>query len=170
MRSVAMVLLLVLGVSGCSYERRVKHLEDAEFSHYGALKVWMTEEERKAYLKLKSEANRNAYLVELGLWNRFYDLPAALQQAVILGEVEVGWTKEMVLMSWGRPHDFQKLVGREAKRSERYVYRFELHEGGVVYVWRPEHKTDYKALKLFEKDVILDDDVVSEIHKRDAAL
>ena len=170
MRFVSLVLLMAIGLSGCSWERKVKHLENDEFSHYGALKVWMTEEERKAYLKLKSLENRNAYLVDLGLWDRFYGLPAAKQQAVLAGEVDVGWTKEMVLMAWGRPHDFQKLVGREAKRSERYVYRFELHEGGVVYVWRPEHKTDYKALKLFSKDVIFDDYVVSEVHKRDTAL
>ena len=110
MRFFSLVLLLTLGVSGCSWERRVKHLGDEEYAHYGALKVWMTEDERKAYLKLKSLENRNAYLVELGLWDRFYGLPAAQQQAVISGEVDVGWSKEMVLMSWGRPHDFQKLV------------------------------------------------------------
>ena len=87
MRFVSLVLLMAIGLSGCSWERRVKHLGDEEFAHYGALKVWMTDEERKAYLKLKSLENRNAYLVELGLWDRFYGLPAAKQQAVLDGEV-----------------------------------------------------------------------------------
>ena len=47
------ILLVFLSLSGCSWERRVKHLSDAEFSHYSALKVWMTEDEQKAYLKFK---------------------------------------------------------------------------------------------------------------------
>ena len=75
--------------------------------------------------------------------------------------------RDMVLMAWGQPHDMQKLVGRQAKRSERLVYRFEMHEGGVVYVWRPEAKTDYKAIKLFRQDVILDDDIVKELNKHE---
>jgi hypothetical protein len=82
-------------------------------------------------------------------------------------EVELGWTRDMVLMAWGQPHDMQKLLGRDARRSERLVYCFEMHEGGVVYVWRPEAKTDYKAMRLFRKDIILDDDIVKEINKHD---
>ena len=161
------IFLVFLSLSGCSWERRVKHLSDAEFSHYSALKVWMTEEEQKAYLKFKESPARDAYLVELGLWDRYYKLSESQKAQLDNGEVELGWTRDMVLMAWGQPHDMQKLVGRDAKRSERLVYRFEMHEGGVVYVWRPEAKTDYKAMKLFRKDVILDDDIVKEINKHD---
>jgi hypothetical protein len=161
------IFLVFLSLSGCSWERRVKHLSDTEFSHYSALKVWMTEEEQKAYLKFKEPPARDAYLVELGLWDRYYKLSESQKAQLDNGEVELGWTRDMVLMAWGQPHDMQKLVGRDAKRSERLVYRFEMHEGGVVYVWRPEAKTDYKAMRLFRKDVILDDDIVKEINKHD---
>ena len=161
------ILLVFLSLSSCSWERRVKHLSDAEFSHYSALNVWMTEAEQKAYLKFKESPSRDAYLVELGLWDRYYKLSASQKAQLEIGEVELGWTRDMVLMAWGQPHDMQKLVGRDAKRSERLVYRFEMHEGGVVYVWRPEAKTDYKAMRLFRKDVILDDDLVKEINKHD---
>ena len=167
MRTLSIFLVVLLSLSGCSWERRVKHLSDVEFDHYSALKVWMTEGEQKAYLKFKDTADRDSYLQDLGLWDRYYKLTENQKAQVNGGEVEPGWSRDMVLMAWGQPHDTQKLVGRPAKRSERLGYRFEMHEGGVVYVWRPEAKTDYKAIKLFRKDVILDDDVVSEIRKQD---
>jgi len=154
-------LLLLSGV-GCT-QRRIKRLSDDEYTHYSALRVWMTEEEQAAFLKRKLEEDRNAFLQELGLWERFYQYSERERALIVEGEVELGWTKDKVLMAWGRPHDSQKLVGRQARRSERLIYRFELHEGGRVLVWDANSNTDYQAQRLFQRDLILDDDVVVDI-------
>lgn len=152
--------------TGC-WEKRVKHLSAVEFDHYYALRPFMNEGQKKTYLKLKTEEERNAYLKELGLWDRFYKYDPDVRDQIVAGDVQVGWTKDMVLMAWGAPFDKQKLVGREATRSERLVYRFEVHEGGTLIVWEPNSKTEYKATRLIQRDLLLDDDVVTEIVQRD---
>ena len=154
--------LLLITSAGCT-QRRIKRLTNDEYNHYYALKVWMTDEERDTFLKRKIEEDRNAFLQELGLWDRFYRYSELERSEIIEGEVEVGWTKDKVLMAWGRPHDSQKLVGRQARRSERLIYRFELHEGGRVLVWDANSNTDYQAQRLFQRDLILDDDLVVDI-------
>ena len=93
--------------------------------------------------------------------------PHLERDAIVAGDVAVGWTKDKVLMAWGAPYDKQKLVGREAVRSERLVYRFEVHEGGSMVVWESNSKTEYKAIRLVQRDLLLEDDVVVEIVKRD---
>lgn len=157
---------LTLLASGCT-GKQMKRLSDAEFDHFYALRPYMGEDSRKEFLKLKTEDERNAYLKEAGLWDRFYKYDQTIRDEIVAGDVQAGWTKDKVLMAWGAPHDKQKLTGRPATRSERLVYRFEKHEDGTVLVWEPNSKTEYKAVKLFQKDVILDDDVVAEIRQRD---
>lgn len=165
MRSLPVLLLLTSLTAGC-WQNKVKNLSATEFDHYYALRPFMDEDQRKTYLKYKTEEERNAYLQELGLWDRFYKYGPEDRDAIVAGDVQVGWTKDMVLMAWGAPYDKQKLVGREATRSERLVYRFEVQEGGVMVVWEPNSKTEYKAERLVQRDVMLEDDVVVEIVKR----
>jgi hypothetical protein len=166
MTRVAIGLLLALVVVGCGTDRYMKRLSDAEFDHFYALRVYMSEAERKEYLKLKTEEERNAWLQEKGLWDRFYKYDAEDRAAIVAGAVEVGWTKDKLLMAWGTPWDKQKLTGRNAQRSERYVYRLEVHEDGSMIVWEHDSKTEYKAVKLIQMDVVLDDDVITEIHEK----
>lgn len=155
------VLMLVL--SGCGLEARVKKLSPEEFKAYYALRPFMTEDDKKAYLKLKTEDERNQWLKDKGLWDTFYKYDENIRQAIVDGAVRTGWTEEMVYMAWGAPYDSQKLTGRHASKSQLLVYRFEKHEEGVVLVWMPGSKTDYKAIDHFRREVYIDDNVVSEI-------
>ena len=166
MRYALVFVLASLVLTGCGTDRFMKRLSDAEFDHYYALRPFMNEDNRDAYLKLKTEEERNQFLQDKGLWDRFYQYDQETRDAIVAGDVQVGWTKDMVLMAWGRPYDKQKLTGRPAQRSERLVYRFEGHEDGSILVWEANSKTEYKAVKLFQRDVILDDDVVMEINQQ----
>lgn len=154
-------------LSACSVEHRVKKLSDVEFSHYYALKPFMEEEQRKAFLKLKTEPERSQFLKDAGLWDRFYKYEDHIRKAIVDGAVQTGWTKDMVLMSWGAPYDKRKLTGRPAPRSELLVYKFEKHEDGTILVYVDGSKTEYKAIDRFTREVYLDNDVVSEIIEKE---
>lgn len=161
-------LLLLVALAGCGYKGRVKNLSDAEFNHYYALRPFMDEGQIKTYLKMKTEAERSDYLKKLGLWDRFYQYPERVRQQIVDGDVAVGWKKDQVLMSWGQPYDLRKPPGRAAERSEMYVYRFEQQADGTVLVWAPGSKTYRTAVRLFVREVILDNDTVAEINRKDA--
>ena len=160
-----LLIAMALGTAGCGWEKKVKNLSDTEFDHYYALRPFMDDAQRKTYLKLKTEEERNGYLKELGIWDYFYKYDAEMREQIVAGAVDVGWTKDQVYMAWGAPHDRAKLVGRAATRSERLIYRFEGHEDGTIIVWEPDSKTEYKATRLFRRELILDDDVVAEINE-----
>lgn len=165
----ATVVTAVAGSTGCSYTRLQKRLSDEEFDAYYALRVFMNEDQRKTYLKLKTEAERNQYLKDLGLWDRFYKYDKHIRDRIVAGEVQVGWTKDMVYMAWGAPYSRERPVGRKAERSEMLIYRFEQQPDGQVLVWEPNSKTAYKATRLFIREVTLDDDVVAEIKEKDSS-
>ncbi len=168
MRRVGMGLLILglVGLPGC-WERKVKRLSDAEFEHYYALRPFMTEEQRKTYLKLKTEEERNAYLKELGLWDRFYKYPEDVREEIVAGNVQVGWTKDMLEMAWGRPFDKGFLIGADTYRAERWVYRFETQPDGTILVWTPDSKTAHKSIRNFRREVIMHDDKIVEIIEKD---
>ena len=90
-----MQVLMLAILTGC-WEKKVKNLSDVEFDHYYALRVYMEEEQRKTYLKMKTEDERNAYLQQLGLWDRFYDYEPHIREKIVAGEVQTGWTKDML--------------------------------------------------------------------------
>ncbi len=154
---------LLLGV-GCG-GKKVKRLSDNEFDHYYALKPFMEDDQEKQYLKLKTEEERNAYLQEIGLWDRFYSLTPDERERVLTGKVELGWTKNMVLMAWGPPWDQAKLIGSNTYNAWRYVYRFEKQADGTALVYVPGSKTAYKAVELFSYELIMNDDRVVEINR-----
>ena len=166
MRHVLPLCLAAALSLGCGAERRVKKLDSEEFKHYYALKVYMEDDARADYLKLKTREERDAYLKKEGLWDRFYSLPPEVQTQVYEGDVQVGWSKEMLLMSWGKPVDSKKLAGRQAQRSFLYIYRFEQTQEGGLLVWEPGSKTQYKAAALFIRQVTIDDDIVVKIDQK----
>lgn len=159
-------MILVLALSGCSWKNRVKYLSDTEFDHYYALRTYMSDDQKKTYLKKETEEERNAYLHELGLWDRFYQYEPHIRELIVAGDVQTGWTKDMLYMSWGAPFDKRRLSGRKAERSELFVYRFEEQPDGSILVWQKGSRTEYKAVRLFSREVILDDDKVAEITDR----
>jgi hypothetical protein len=161
-------IALAAVLATASWKDKVKHLTDTEFDHYYALRVYMDDEQMKKFLKMKTVDERDAYLKELGLWERFYKYDEHIRQKIIDGEVQTGWTIDMLYMSWGAPYDRRKLAGRKAMRSELLVYRFEEQPDGRVLVWTEDSKTEYKAARLFEREVVVDDDVVTSIEQKEA--
>ena len=166
MRNRFLALSFVLLV-GCGTAHQVKRLSSPEQDHYYALKVWMSDDERKGFLKGKTEADRDAWLKERGFWDRFYQYDEATRKKIVAGEVEVGFRQEQVFMAWGEPHKRTRLPGRPATRSEMFVYRFEVDEDGNVLVWTPDSKTTYKAAETYEMDLYVDDQVVTEMERKD---
>ncbi len=173
MRKLVLTLAFAVSLTGC-WEKRIKHLEDEEFSHYYSLKVYLDDDQRKAYLKMKTREERDAYLkgIEMPgrppriLWDMYYDYEEHIREKIYAGEVQEGWTTEMLLMAWGKPLKQRKLAGRQASRSWAYIYQFEQHEDGSVLVWESGSKTEYKAVKMFQREVIIDDDIIADIRNK----
>jgi len=159
--------LLVAGSIGCGYANKIKNLSDAEYAHWSALRVYMEEDARKSYFKLKTEEERNQWLKDEGLWDRFYQYDPHIRERIVGLEVQVGWTKDMVYMAWGIPYDRRKLT-RQAERSEMFIYRFEQHTDRIM-VWERGSKTAYKAERFFVKEVIMEDDRVVEMSNKEAS-
>ncbi len=173
MRSLLLGFVLM---SGCGYKHLIKRLESYEADHYEALRVFMPEEERKSYLKLKTTEERDAYLKERGLWDRFYNVDEERRKQILLREVKVGWNKEELLMAWGLPIKKQIEPQSRRTRSERWIYKFELHtnkKDGSKYVllWEENSKTEYKSDRVFSREVVIEDygrpeltdDIIAEI-------
>lgn len=156
-------LIVSMWIMACSSSRLQKRLDSQEFDHWYALRVYMSDEERKVYLKKKTREERDTYLQELEIWDKFYVYEERIREKIVAGEVQNGWTTEMLQMAWGAPYDKQRAIGRNAVRSIKYVYKFEQHSDGSVLVWERNSKTVYKADRCFIKEVIVDDDVVAEM-------
>ena len=172
--ALALALSFLPAVStGCSYTRLTKRLTDAEFDHYYALRVYMDDAERKEYLKLKTGDERDQWLKDKGLWDRFYQYDQAKRDAIVEGNVRNGWTLDMVYMAWGKPVDRKRMPGRKATRSELLIYKFEEHlndDGSrSAILWQADSQTAYKATRFFIREVVLDDDVVAEILEKESA-
>ena len=169
MNTLGLLLFGVWNFTNCGYERLQKRLDNQEFDHYYALRVYMSEEQRKYYLKLKTRDERDAYLKKLGLWDTFYSNDPEEREDIVAGDVKDRVVEEKGGDGLGAPYTRKKAIGRAASRSEIYIYRFEQQPDGSVLVWEPNSKTVYKAVRLFVREVIIDDDVVMEIAEKDAS-
>ena len=163
-RSIFVVLLGVLLLGSGS---KTKKLTDTEKDHYQALRVWMDKADKKSYFKLKTEEERNQWLQDKGLWDRFYQYPDYQREKILYGDVELGWGRDMVYMSWGQPYQKHRLTGRPAQRSELLVYRFEVAADGSVMPWIPDSKATYKAVDKYQLEVYIDDEMVTEMVQKD---
>ncbi len=165
MRRLVLVLFAGSLLMGCG--NKIKKLSAPEQDHYYALKVWMNKDQEKAFFKYKTTDERDAYLKDSGLWDRFYKYDADMRGKIVAGEVEDGWPEDAVFMAWGNPIARRRLTGRPAARSELFTWRFEVDQDGIVRVWVPKSNTSYKAVHQYEMDVYIDDMVVTEMVKRD---
>ena len=158
--------IMGLGLGGCGTAAKMKRLSAVEQDHFQALRVWMEDDQEKAFLKLKTEAERDQYLKEIKVWERFYQYSESERKAILGGDVKPGFKQDQVYMAWGEPHLRNRLTGREAERSELLVYRFEVDEDGLVRVWTPDSKTAYKAVEQYRVELILDNAKVAEITEK----
>jgi len=161
-------VVLCLFAVGCGLSGKVKRLESYEKDHYYALKVWMEKADHKAYLKGKTPEVRDAWLKEHGFWDRFYQYDERTRTAILTGDVQVGFKQDQVFMSWGEPHQRNRLTGRAAERSELLTYRFEVDDEGHTVVWTPESKTANFAAEKYSLQLYMDDAVVTEIVRKDS--
>jgi hypothetical protein len=166
MRNV-LCLVLLLALPGTAMASKVGRLSDQEYAHYTALKVWMEDHQEKAYLKGKTQEERDTWLKEHGFWDKFYQYGEATRAAIVSGDVQIGFLQDQVQMAWGQPHSRSKLAGRPAVRSELFVYRFEENADGETLVWTPKSRTVHKAVRLYQVDVYIDDSEVTDIVEKD---
>lgn len=159
---VAAVLFLALVTSA----GKIGRLSEGEYAHYRALRVFMQEDERKEWLKLKTTDERDQWLKDHKLWDKFYSHPAEVRQAIVDGQVEKGWSRDMVYMAWGAPFEKQRLTGRPAGRSELLVYRFEIEKDGTASPLVGKHE-NYQAVRQHQTELVVDDDVVTEMTEKD---
>jgi hypothetical protein len=166
---------------GCSISHYKKRLSDTEQTHYRALEVYLDQpdasgerptDERLAFLKLKTEDERNAWLKsfklpssggEGTLWEKFYKYEPHIRELIDRGEVQEGWTLDMVYMSWGRPMKREKPPACNASRCWRYIYRFEQLDDGTVQVWVDGSKDEYRAVSIYDREVEVGDNKVLSI-------
>jgi hypothetical protein len=173
---IILALLTLMLATGCSISSKLKKLDEEEYGHYMALRVYMDQPdgsgkraktERKEFFKLKTRAERDQWLKAKGHWDRFYQYAPHIQQKIIDGQVQVGWDKHMIYMAWGRPFLRRKLPGRQAQRSEMFIYRFEELQDHSHQVWVKGSKDTYKAARLYVKELIVDDDKLAEIREKE---
>lgn len=162
-------LMMLFALSSVA-EAKKEALTDAEQDHMAALRVWMTEKEIKSWGKLKSTAERDAWLQANGepikYWERFYQYAEDVREAILAGEVRTGWTQDKVFMAWGQPYMKKRLTGRNAGRSELLTYRFEVNGDGEVLLWERGSKETYDAVEKYTMEIFVDDAVVTELVKR----
>lgn len=165
MKRVALMMVGLALSTGCG--NKLKKLQSYEVDHYNALKVYMDKDAEKGFFKLKTSEERDQYLKDRGLWERFYKYDEERREDILSGQVREGFTEDQVFMAWGAPHDRKRLTGRPATRSELFRYRFEVQPDGEILVWRRGSKTEYKAVDFFQYDLYVDDSTVTEMVKTD---
>ncbi len=157
------MLLLAGLVVVSSANKKYDRLADDERAVFDAVSVWMDEDAVKAFLKLKTPELREQWLKDHKLWDRYFKYDERVRGAINDGRVVTGWTEDLVLMAWGAPHEKRRNTGRNATRSDTYVYRFEVTPDKEVLVWEPNSKATHTAIRLYQVNVIIDDGVVAEL-------
>jgi len=162
-------------LTGCSISAKKKQLGAVELDHYRALEVYMDQPdasgkrpktERKELLSLKTEEERNQWLKDKKLWDHFYQYPPHIREKISQGDVQVGWTIDMVQMAWGRQMKKEKPPACPVSRCWRYIYRFEQLEDGTTQVWVEGSKDEYRAVRIYDREVEVGDDRVMEINTK----
>ena len=82
MRQTFLLAIFTLVMStGCSISSKLKKLDEEEYDHYMALRVYLdrpdargerSKDERKAFFKNKTREERDQWLKDKGLWDKFY--------------------------------------------------------------------------------------------------
>ena len=110
---------MLLVMAGCTYEAAVRSLPVAERVEFRAYRKAMTPGQVRRYLARTTTAERQAYLREIGLIQRFEALDTSDQSAVLAGQIKPGVSAEALYFIWGEPYY------EEGRRNhyERWFYR-----------------------------------------------
>ena len=133
MNTLGLLLFGVWNFTACGYERLQKRLDNQEFDHYYALRVYMSEEQRKYYLKLKTRDERDAYLKKLGLWDTFYSYEPEEREEIVAGDVKsVGLRKRWRWLGERRIRERKRLVEQQVVRKSTFI---DLNSNRMVRSW-----------------------------------
>jgi hypothetical protein len=97
-------LVLLVGLTACSYDAAVRRLSPAEQSEWSLYRHRLTAMQEWTYLAKASAAERTAYLRALGFPQRFAALDPLDQQVVRSGWPREGMSAEALLFVWGEPY------------------------------------------------------------------
>ena len=86
-RSVAVVLLPLLLLS--TMASKLDRLEADERARFESLSVYMSDDQEKAYLKLKTRELRDAWLKSEKLWDRWYKFEDDMREAILASKAPV---------------------------------------------------------------------------------
>lgn len=97
----SLLLAVAVGLSACAHNP--ERLPELDRRFYHNLPDPQSQQE---FLRLKDE-ERQAYLQNKGLWERWTKLSAKEREAVSSGNIEVGHHEFAAFMAWGPPADTQ---------------------------------------------------------------
>ncbi|MGE3538068.1 MAG: hypothetical protein AB7N91_11625 [Candidatus Tectimicrobiota bacterium] len=131
-RGLALLFWACLLLAGCAYHEAIRQLSAAERVEFFTYQKVMSQAQIRTYLAYSSAPERTAYLVELGLMQRFQSLEPLDQYAIRQGAPRVGMSSEALRFLWGDPYD----TAGDAARYAHWYYlgsSFTLAESGNDY-------------------------------------
>jgi len=97
------VMLALILLTGCAYDRAVNNLTPEEQKAFRAYRKVMRGLQTRAYLSKPSEAERSAYLRDIGIQQRFEALDAQDRESVLNGFIRKGMSADALRFLWGTP-------------------------------------------------------------------
>jgi hypothetical protein len=95
---------MLLVIAGCTYEAAVRSLPVAERSEFRAYRKMMTPGQVQTYLAKTTPTERQAYLRDIGLAQRFEALDEHDRNAVLAGQIRLDVSAEALCFIWGEPY------------------------------------------------------------------
>jgi hypothetical protein len=97
------VMFALILLTGCAYDRAVNNLTPEERNAFWAYRKVMHGLQTRTYLSKPSEAERSAYLRDIGIQQRFEALDPQDRESVLNGFIRKGMSAEALLFLWGTP-------------------------------------------------------------------
>lgn len=149
----------VVVIIGCTYDATVQRLAPAQQAAFRAYRKVMTSSQARTYLAKATEAERMAYLTEIGIAQRFQALAPVDREAVLAGQPRKGMSAEALRFLWGEPYEIEGHINH----YERWFYlgwSISLAETGNDYTMHGAMTEVYlvNAQVVWWQDVIPDDD------------
>ncbi|HCP45551.1 MAG TPA: hypothetical protein DIU15_05895 [Deltaproteobacteria bacterium] len=123
--------------------KKVKKWPELDQVWARSLDAWMTDEELKLFLQIKTTEERKQFLVDAGYWRLWKKIDKDMVPNIIKGDVLKGMNKDEVFMCWDKPAKIRKDF-----RKDAYVdvlnYEFEIDRKGREFLMRKDSKTAYR--------------------------
>lgn len=97
------IMLALIMFTGCAYDRAVNNLTPEERNAFWAYRKVMRGLQTRTYLSKPTEAERVAYLRDIGIQQRFEALSAEDRESVLNGFIRRGMSADALRFLWGMP-------------------------------------------------------------------